>query len=112
RMSRAAPRETRIASTGVMDSLAAIASPFHDADFVDLEAALVAHINNDNRQGHRHLGGRHRDDEDRKELATQMRKKEREGHQVDIDCAEHQLQAHQDDQDIASAQYAIEADDK
>ena len=59
-----------------------------------------------------HLGGRHRDDKDRKDLATQMRKKEREGHQVDIDGAEHQLQAHQDDQDIASAQHAVEADDK
>ena len=62
------------------------------------------------------LGGGDSDDEEHQHLPVVVRQplgcevEAREGYQRQVRCAEHQLEAHEDDDDVAAQQHPCEAD--
>src|SRR5216684_5529052 len=76
----------------------------HRADVFDLDGAAIAEIHHQDGEPDRRLGrgdGQHEHGED---LAHDVALEDREGHEVDVDGEQHQLDAHQDDDDVLAVQ--------
>src|SRR5579864_1224499 len=81
-------------------------SPLHHVDVFDLDGAPIAVIDHQDRKADRRLRRRHRQHEHREHLPHQIVQKRRERNEVDVDREQHQLDLHQDDDDVL----AIEED--
>src|ERR1700722_12184627 len=81
-------------------------SALHQMDVFDRNGAAVAEIDDEDGEADRRLGRGHGQHEHGEDLADQIAEKGREGDEVDVDGEQHQLDRHQDDDDIL----AIEED--
>ena len=99
-----------------MSSTAAVfkLSSLHLVEVVNAELLLQAVHGDCDRQPDGRLGGRQREDEEDENLATARADGAviGEGHQRDIDRVEHQLDAHDDQDDVASRQNSPGADEE
>src|SRR5690625_2211998 len=72
-------------------------STLHHVDVFDGDGAPVAEEDHQNRQADRRLGGGHRQHEQGKDLPHKVVQVRREGHQVDVDRQQQELDRHEDD---------------
>src|SRR6185312_16338729 len=79
-------------------------SALHQVDVFDRDGAAVAEIDDEDGQADRRLRRRHRQHEHGKDLADQVAQEGREGDEVDVDGEQHQLDRHQDDDDVLAVQ--------
>src|SRR5438034_7847931 len=91
-------------------------SPFHHINLANVHRTALAVDSNDHCQGYRCLCGSDSNDEDGKNLTSQVGGvgldlvKEREANHIDIDGIEHYLNTHQYSDGIALGQCAVEPD--
>src|SRR5258707_8708286 len=76
----------------------------HRADIFDLDGAAITEIHHEEGEPDRRLGRRDRQHQHGEDLADDVALEDREGHEVDVDREQHQLDAHQDDDDVLSVQ--------
>src|ERR1700720_3252951 len=81
-------------------------SALHQMDVFDRNGAAVAEIDDEDGEADRRLGRGHGQHEHGEDLDDQIAEKGREGDEIDVDGEQHQLDRHQDDDDIL----AIEED--
>src|ERR1700761_3684956 len=79
-------------------------SAFHHIDVFDRDGAAVAEIDDQNGKADRRFGGGHGQHEHGKDLADQIVEEGREGDEVDVDREQHQLDRHQDDDDVLAVE--------
>src|SRR6266545_812357 len=72
----------------------------HQIDIFDRDRAAVAEIDHENGEPDGGLRSRHRQDQQRKDLADEIAKEGRERDEIDIDRQQDQLDRHQDDDDV------------
>src|SRR5580704_11263783 len=80
------------------------ASALHQIDVFNRDRAAVAVINHQDGEADRRLGGRDREHEERKNLADDVAETRGEGHEIDVDRKQDQLDRHQDDDDILAVE--------
>src|SRR5215469_11503399 len=88
-------KTTRAASTG---------SAFHHPDVLHPDRAAIAEIDDKDRQTDRRLGRRDGQHEHRENLADKIVERYRERDEVDVDREQHQLDRHQDDNDVLAVE--------
>src|SRR6476659_4434066 len=83
--------------------------PFHQIDFFDAHRIAAAVDSDDEGQANRGLGGGHGDDKDGKYLTADVRwcQVAPEGHEVDVNRVEHQLNTHQNGHSVAPRQCTV-----
>src|ERR1039458_378559 len=86
--------------------------PFQEIDLVDQHRLLIAEQRDENAQTYGRLGHGHGDHKDRENLPVERLQVAAEGHQVQVDGVENQLDRHHDDDDIAAQQNAEGADEQ
>src|SRR3569832_1589501 len=74
---------------------------FELVQFFDLDARLVAEQQHQDRQPDRRFGGRDGEDEEHEDLAVHVAEVVREGDEVHVDGQQHQLDRHQQDDQVA-----------
>src|SRR5690606_21339504 len=70
----------------------------------DVDRAAVAEQRDQDRQADRRLRGGHRQDEEHEDLPRLVAEVAREGHEVDVDREQHQLDRHQQDDDVLAVE--------
>src|ERR687884_544432 len=73
-------------------------------DVFDRDRAAVAEVDDDDRQADRRLARSDREHEQREHLADEIAQEGRERDQVDVDREQHQLDRHQDDDDVLAVE--------
>src|SRR5262245_5280949 len=76
----------------------------HLADVFDRDRAAVAEIDDQYGEPDRRLGRRHGQHQHCEDLADDVALEHRERHQVDVDREQHELDAHQDDDDVLAVE--------
>src|SRR5579883_317478 len=76
----------------------------HEVDVFDRDGAAVAEIDHENGKSDRRLRRRHGQDEHGEDLAHEVMQECREGDEVDVDGEQHELDRHQDDDDVLAVQ--------
>src|SRR6185437_10658062 len=106
RSPRALPKKPAIAaaSSGRKTITTATASALHHIDVFDLDRPAVAEIDDEDRQPDRRLGRRHGQHEHREDLAGKVLQSHGKGDEVNVDREQHQLDRHQDDDDVLAVQ--------
>jgi len=80
---------------------------------VDRDISSIAKINDQNGKADGGFGGRDRQDEEREDLPRQIVLEDGKRHKVDVDGQQHQLDRHQDDDNVpAIEEYPHHADRK
>src|SRR5690554_1877263 len=99
-------KPARIAPTSGRNTMATsnTASALHHVDVFDGDGAAVAEIDHQDRQADGRFRGRHGQDEEGKDLANEIIQVGREGHQIDVDRKQHELDRHQDHDDVLTVQ--------
>src|SRR3954470_7484654 len=87
------------------------ASAVHHVDVFDRDRAAVAEIDHQDRKTDRGFRGRHGQHEHGEDLPHHVAEEMREGDQVDVDREQHQLDRHQDDDDVLAVQEDAEDPD-
>src|SRR4051812_45816905 len=82
----------------------ALASAFHHVDVLDPDRAAIAEIDHQDGEADGRLGGRHGQHEHGEDLPDEIAEPGREGDEVDIDREQHQLDRHQDDDDVLAVE--------
>src|SRR5260370_15585683 len=75
-------------------------SALHEVDVLDRDRAAIAVVDHQNGEPDRRFGGRDRQHQQREHLADQIAEEGREGHEIDVDGEQDQLDRHQDDDDV------------
>src|SRR5690348_17239060 len=81
-------------------------SALHPVDVFDRDGAAVAEIDDEDGKADRRFGRRHGEHEHGEDLADEIVEESRERHEIDVDGKQHQLDRHQDHDDVL----AIEKD--
>src|SRR5882724_12419921 len=76
----------------------------HHVDVFDLDRAAVAEVDDEDGKADGGLGRRHRENEHGEDLADEVAELGREGDEVDVDREQHQLDRHQDDDDVLAVE--------
>src|SRR5665213_730051 len=76
----------------------------HHPDVLDPDRPAVAEINQQNGEPDSGFRRRHRQHEHREDLADQIVEHDREGNEIDVDREQHQLDRHQDDDDVLAVE--------
>src|SRR5258708_19688602 len=76
----------------------------HRVDVFDLDRSAVAEIDHQNGKADRRLGGGHGQHQHGEDLAHDIALEDREGDEVDVHREQHQLDAHQDDDDVLAVE--------
>src|SRR6202050_25489 len=77
---------------------------FHQIDVFNRNRATVAEIGDENRKSDRSLRCRHREHDQRIDLADDVAEETRERHQVEVDGEQDELDRHQDDDDVLAVE--------
>src|SRR5438552_1487900 len=88
------------AMSGRKTTATAKKSAFHHVDVLDRDRAAVAEIDDEDSKTDRRFRRRNRQHEHGEGLADEIIEKDRESNEVDADRQQHQLDGHQDDDDI------------
>src|SRR3990172_760979 len=83
---------------------------FEQMHFIDIDRLGVAKDGDDDRESHRHLRRCYRHHEKNEDLPVEGMEKAGEGDETEIDCVEHQLDGHEDDQGVAPRRDADDPD--
>src|SRR3970040_365227 len=83
---------------------------FEQMHFIDIDRLGIAKDGDDDRESHRHLRRRHRHYEKDEDLPVGGMEEACEGAETEIDCVEHQLDGHEDDQGVAPRRDADDPD--
>src|SRR6202012_1925972 len=76
----------------------------YQIDILNRHRAAVAEIDHQHGKADRGFRGRHRQHQERKDLADDVTEEGRERHQVDVDGEQDQLDRHQDDDDVLAVE--------
>src|SRR5690348_4032477 len=80
------------------------ASALHEIDVFDRDGAAVAEVDDEDGEPDRCFGGGDGQDEKRENLPHQIVEEGREGDKVDVDREQHELDRHQDDDDVLAVE--------
>src|SRR5690348_6122271 len=92
------------ASSGRKTTATATGSASHHVNVFDLDRAPVTEIDDEDCQTDRRLGRRDGQYEHREDLADKVVQRDRKSDEVDIDCKQHQLDRHHNDDDVLAIQ--------
>src|SRR5271169_2537171 len=84
-------------------------SPFQEIHFVGKQRFAIAEKRENNAQADGGFGGCVRDDKNREDLAIHIAIQTREGHEIDVDSVQDQLDGHEHDDHVAAHQHANHA---
>src|SRR5688572_23861058 len=79
-------------------------SALHQIDVFDRDRAAVAEVDDEDGEADGGLGGGHGQNQHGEDLAHQVAEMRREGDQVDVDGEQHELDRHQDDDDVLAVE--------
>src|SRR5689334_7356629 len=79
-------------------------SALHQVDVFDRDGAAVAEVDDEDGEADRRLGGGDGEDEHGEDLADQVAEEGGEGDEVDVDGEQHQLDRHEDDDDVLAVE--------
>src|SRR5262245_12586389 len=79
-------------------------STLHKIDVLDRDRAAVAEVDDDDGEADGGLAGRHGQHEQGKDLTDEVAHEGGEGDQVDVDGEQHELDRHQDDDDVLAVE--------
>src|SRR5690242_13834630 len=88
------------------------ALPLHEVDVFDGDAAAVAEIDDEDGEADRRLGGGDGQHEHGEDLSDEVVQKGREGDEVDVDGEQHELDRHEDDDDVLPVEKDAEDADR